>query len=548
MIYLLLILLSLRPFICEQTAVKDEMFFNAFLFLLIFISFFIKRKIVIKSSGGCWALIPLVTFLLGSLCFSKTYISFNEIIQVLTNVCLFVFALTLNKKELRFFISAAILVGIVISSRAIYQYVHGFAYIAEHSSIAAAGFYAQDMISQRRVVGWFSGPNILAGYILMLAAVCFAHIVEFLKEGNKRQLRAFCFAGLFLFAALLATKAVSAIFSLIAGLSVFAVIILKKNILLRKIIIGMIFFMICCSGFVFMNRINCFLNLNNSNNSLTQRVNYWTSSILMIKENPIAGVGAGNFGLVYPRFKKTSANETNYAHNLFLQLWVENGIFYLACFVLFLMCLFKHLFSEKEDCLKLGLALGCAAFLIYNMFDFSFFVSQASHLWWIFAACGLAWGKEDGRIEHGQNNEKKEIFFKFVFCGIILFLTFNFFIRYSSECELNKGIDFLKDKKYDQASLAIRKSLRVTPKNDYGHYLLAITYEKSNSGIFSDEVIEQYKKAISLNPGYAYYYYYLADYFRINKKYQEAQEFLKKALIFYPQNDKFLSEMKSLEY
>lgn len=71
-----------------------------------------------------------------------------------------------------------------------------------------------------------------------------------------------------------------------------------------------------------------------------ERIQIWSSSIDMIKDNPVVGVGAGVFPFVYARYALPDAllKEVAYAHNLFLQVGAEFGILGLAAFLSFIFC------------------------------------------------------------------------------------------------------------------------------------------------------------------------------------------------------------------
>jgi Lipid A core - O-antigen ligase and related enzymes len=72
--------------------------------------------------------------------------------------------------------------------------------------------------------------------------------------------------------------------------------------------------------------------LNLSDNSMRYRIRIWQGSLKAISKYWLWGIGCGNFQLVYPWYqvKETVSVHT---HQLFLQLWLENGIASLMAFL-----------------------------------------------------------------------------------------------------------------------------------------------------------------------------------------------------------------------
>jgi len=64
------------------------------------------------------------------------------------------------------------------------------------------------------------------------------------------------------------------------------------------------------------------------------RIYIWEITRKMIKDHPLAGVGMGNYPLVYPEYNVGAGNMRNFyhAHNIFLQMWTECGIGALSAF------------------------------------------------------------------------------------------------------------------------------------------------------------------------------------------------------------------------
>lgn len=56
------------------------------------------------------------------------------------------------------------------------------------------------------------------------------------------------------------------------------------------------------------------------------RIEYWRAGLGMLKDYPLFGSGLGTWGCIYARYKLPGAEETQLAHNNYLQIWTETGI------------------------------------------------------------------------------------------------------------------------------------------------------------------------------------------------------------------------------
>ncbi len=114
------------------------------------------------------------------------------------------------------------------------------------------------------------------------------------------------------------------------------------------------------------------------NSFLSGRGNIWNHSIPLLKNRLLLGSGAGTFGLIYPQddyiYKSYNSSVDYYdfkAHNMYLQLFLENG---LPALLVFLYLIFAPLFVrlKKKDRtdrppigpLQKGIIYGLAAYLI----------------------------------------------------------------------------------------------------------------------------------------------------------------------------------------
>ena len=73
------------------------------------------------------------------------------------------------------------------------------------------------------------------------------------------------------------------------------------------------------------------------------RFKYWYTAFNMIKRHPFFGIGVGTFMANFFEYSAKPAVRDAYAHNCYLQIWAETGIFSLISFIalLFRLCILE---------------------------------------------------------------------------------------------------------------------------------------------------------------------------------------------------------------
>lgn len=125
----------------------------------------------------------------------------------------------------------------------------------------------------------------------------------------------------------------------------------------------------------------------------SSRFKYWIAALKMINEHPFFGVGLGTFMANFLKYVPGQAIHESYAHNCYLQIWAETGIFALVSFMIFVVSIvfigIKKFFVSK-DFLLLGLLSGVVGFLIHSFFDTNFYSLQLAFLFWIWISLIVA--------------------------------------------------------------------------------------------------------------------------------------------------------------
>ena len=115
------------------------------------------------------------------------------------------------------------------------------------------------------------------------------------------------------------------------------------------------------------------------------RFKIWGATLAMIKDDPLIGKGVGTF---MSRFEKYRPDlQVQYAHNCFLQIWAESGLFSLISFILFIVVvLFKGIksFRKYGNIMLVSLVAGILGFMVHSFFDTDLYSLQLAIMFWMF--------------------------------------------------------------------------------------------------------------------------------------------------------------------
>jgi O-antigen ligase len=127
-----------------------------------------------------------------------------------------------------------------------------------------------------------------------------------------------------------------------------------------------------------------------------ERPYWWGAAARMIYDKPIFGIGGGRFKEEYKFFKPSESIDTpDHAHNVYLQLASEYGIFALLAFLSIIILAFRAVIQACHSCenrFDLGLAMGIFAALIswcvYGLVDNTLHRRTALFFWFVLGILG----------------------------------------------------------------------------------------------------------------------------------------------------------------
>ncbi|MBI5404057.1 MAG: O-antigen ligase family protein [Ignavibacteriae bacterium] len=557
--YLITAVIFVYPFFSGKINQESNFYFALILFFIFLLFLYTKEAIQIFNNRlisfiGLFFLISL--FSIAFSVYSNN--SLREAFSYLSYLLIFILIIfSFSKKDTERILFALILSSVIISIYGIYQYFIGFErtlkYVLENPEKIININYVITTLKEKRIFSTTFSPDMLGGYLIMMIPITFGALiaaftndVDMIKkeELRKRTVSYLILAIIVLFIALILTRSIGAWLSFFLVFIPFSYLMIKgiENERMKRLFLYAAVITILSSA-VFLSSI--IIKRSKDQNlpnyfpqSIKQRTENWRSSVEIIKDFPVTGVGIGSFGIIYPKYKLPNANETKYAHNNYLQLAAEAGVVGLIIFLCIILELYKisyNYLKQNRDYISLGLLAAVSAFLMHSFIDFDFFIPEVAFHWWVII------GLLTARMQTIPQEVKLNKNIKAVLLSLLLFLSF-FAAKYLiADSFFNMGIQRLSENNLSEGNFYIRKSIKFDSKNDFYHLTLARAIEKGVSGEENkteliSEIIGHYNKAIFLNPFYSYHHRDLGlFYMQIGRADMAAEEF-KKAIELYPTN------------
>jgi O-antigen ligase len=164
----------------------------------------------------------------------------------------------------------------------------------------------------------------------------------------------------------------------------------------KTILIILIIFLIACITQINNPKFN---KLSAPRSSLESRITIWHSASKILKDNPILGIGPGNFQNKYLEYQKYFPPYLEWAvpepHNLYLAFWLESGILGIAGFLLIIYVWLKNMIAEikiqknSRTLLAAALLSIMLYILIHGLADTPYWKNDLSVIFWIIFSLGI---------------------------------------------------------------------------------------------------------------------------------------------------------------
>ena len=470
------------------------------------------------------------------------------------------------------FLSAAILVSVY----GIYQRVFGFQetkewadlYMKSHASFERI----QGKLSSGRVFSTFVYPNAFAGYLLMVIPVSVLLFIQRFKKSSEREnsvkyallvsliCAAVCipflegFGGILKIAGVeVATGVLILIYPIVqfvnliltqsqGGYVVFILVILfsvylfNKRMCLKLSLLILSVLVLSCFILLMVKRAEFFQYVKVL--SLKARMEYLWSTLVMIIHKPFIGYGPGSYGSVYAQYKMLAAEETQFAHNNYLQVWAESGIggciVFVSIWILGLREGLRHFkengLASHNDIIRFGAFLGLTGFVLHSCIDFDFYI-PALALSAFFLLAILTDNMASTTVKKITGDRIKKIL---ISCAVVLFILGNgYCIRLIvADTLFNKGLACYNKREYVRAIDILKSTKKWNSSDDLAQYYAGMACLSLGK---PEDAVHYFNRAIELNTCSSKYYYKRAEsYFQMGSFRANVEKDLKKAVKYYP--------------
>ena len=308
------------------------------------------------------------------------YRSFEMIATLWTYYCLGGFFLYADFDPLTPLSFSMVGLSIIVSSYGLYQYLWGFDQLA--SLISGSGSDATvtapllGRVASHRVFSTLALPGTLWGFLVM-AIPFHAALWEHGKNGKyKAATKVVIVISMVM---LLITGLLTRSFGFLAGLLVMALVwmFLHHRRMLWNRVTVIVLILSGAGGLIYLVR----RGVIEGANPVILRFANWISAWSIFSIHPM-GTGLNTFGVMYPRYMLSGANETQFAHNTVLQLLSELGYVAIAAAVLLVLLAVKHWSSEaklritEREWVVIALAVWC----LHNLIDIDFYFGSVGTL------------------------------------------------------------------------------------------------------------------------------------------------------------------------
>ncbi|GBG56493.1 exopolysaccharide biosynthesis protein [Sporomusaceae bacterium FL31] len=320
---------------------------------------------------------------------------------------IFIYYLVINNvqslEQIKRLVWTVLASAMVVTGYGFYQYFHGV-------DISAFQWVDGEQFPDLkvRVFSTLKNPNLLAGFLVMIMALVCGLGCKAREMKNRL---------LFLFLFILFGACLGLTYSRGAWISVGFVIALygvlyNKRILWLLLLVPVALYL-AHDGFT--ERLMSIFNPTDTSSTL--RIALWESTVAMIVDKPLLGIGWGAYWLVYPQYDFFIQDATTtifHAHNMYLNIAAEIGIPGLLVFLTIMVGHIRTALSvihEVTERWVAGLLLGLIAALfgiaVNGFTDFIMFNIQLSMLFWLFNAMIVAIWQQNCSVQNNVTFTKK---------------------------------------------------------------------------------------------------------------------------------------------
>lgn len=334
-------------------------------------------------------LTAFVTFIALSVANSEHfYISFRGMIKAVKGIVIFFILVDTfkTKEQVIRLVKILSVLFLVVLFNGLWQYETGKDLIRGKP----AGFFAKDF--QRRITSSFGFYSQLGTFLILLNSLFLGILFGKSKSSKKEKV----------LLALLITLGCAGLFftgSRASWLAFGGAVLFLGIVRRSKLIIGGLIAGAIIAAIVLPSHMKFHFDYFGKEQSASERLMLWRRAADVIKAHPFLGCGINTYNLSHAKYDtvKDSRVKGYYAHNGYLQLAAEIGLFGIAFFILFLILFFLKIIRKARDIpdpafsgISLGALAGCFGFLCLVMVDTVLQSFQTNTLFWMFMGLAMA--------------------------------------------------------------------------------------------------------------------------------------------------------------
>ena len=286
-----------------------------------------------------------------------------------------------TEKRLDLFLTAAFAGVFITSVYGLYQYAAGIEVRADLVDLLASP-------GLRRVFSTMANPNNYAEYLILFLPFCVSFALK-RESARGKFLAVSMLAPMFIALALTSSRS-----AYLAAAGAAALYVFFAN---KRLIPLLALALILAAPFMPASIVGRLMTIG-SDSSSKYRLMIWEASVAALKDFWVFGVGMGPaaFNKIYRIYSNQNAVNAMHAHNLFLQVWIENGIFGFVAFAAFYAGLIKKLISGlaarsgiKTDGYRIAALCSLVGFAAFGTVEYTWFYPRVTLSFWIVAGVAL---------------------------------------------------------------------------------------------------------------------------------------------------------------
>lgn len=370
-----IILFSFSKSLLELISIPEIFIFILFFFYLMRL---MGKDIKIVKSNYYWfvnlyALIMVAGIVKAFFCGYYNFENFKYVFRIYEYFAIFILTINLikDKTKISNILNSFMIMGIFVSLNAIFQKLIG-PQITSQVQPWGPVWVAQYTKENFRVYSFFDNPIYLGIFAVLWMGITGTLFFHYYKKISKK-------IPLFLlFLLALCTMILTGSRAALIGAIFVLIVIVGIKFSLKKTV-PLILFVVVLAFFIpnFFGRLQRIFYHHETN--ISQRFLAYQSAINMIRDNPLLGIGAGNYREVYKenyKFSAASSDPVTFtAENNFLEIGAQTGILGLLLYSLFYVFCFKNLnfvYKNSKDkylrCLSLGIGISLIGLLASSLF------------------------------------------------------------------------------------------------------------------------------------------------------------------------------------